>query len=251
MLNDVLDSLADVASPPLRKILYKSLGLTLAALFCAWVALDALSLTLIAVGGGWLGALLQMAIGVGLVLILALLAAPTACAIAGFFCDDVAGIVEAKIDPAGPVGRVAPLAQSLGLALAYAPLALLISLLALVLLFVPGLGLAAWLAANAYVLGRQYFEMCALRVTDIAGARAARREHRLAVFVYGLPIAVFVGVPLLNLATPLFAAALMARLVKKVSREAGACRRSLVALRLFSFPAKRGGPCEARWKVSV
>ena len=217
MLNDIFDSLADVASPPLRRILYKSLALTLAALFCAWVALEALSLSLVVIGGGWLGALLQVAIGLGLVLILALLAAPTACAIAGFFLDDVAAIVEAKIDPARP-GRAAPLMQSLGLALAYAPLALLVGLLALGLLFVPGLGLAAWLAANAYILGRQYFEMCALRFSDVAGARAARREHRLAVFVYGLPIAVFVAVPLLNLATPLFAAALMARLVNRLSR---------------------------------
>jgi CysZ protein len=218
MLSDIFDSLADVASPPLRRILYKSLALTLAALFCAWLALDALAVSLVVLSGGWLATLLHVAIGLGLVLVLALLAAPTVSAIAGFFLDDVAAIVEAKIDPMGRRGRPAPLMESLGLALAYAPLALLISLLAVVLLFVPGLGLAAWLAANAYVLGRQYFEMCALRFSDVAAVRAARREHRLAVFVYGLPVAVFVAVPLLNLATPLFAAALMARLVNKLAK---------------------------------
>ena len=217
MLHDVLDSLNDVASRPLRRILWKSLALTLMVLLLAWFGLDALSLSFLSIGAGWLLALLHIAIGLGLFVALALLAAPTASIVAGFFLDDVAAYVEAKVDPNGAKGRAAPAMQSLRVALAYAPLALLVSLLALVLLFVPGFGLAAWIAANAYLLGREYFELCALRFLDAQGVRAVRRGHRLAVFVYGLPIAAFVAIPLLNLATPLFATALMARLVKRLA----------------------------------
>ncbi len=217
MLQDILDSLADVASTALRRIFLKSVALTLGVLLLAWFGLDALSLSLVTVTAGWLLAALHWAIGLGLFFALALFAAPTVSIVAGFYLDDIAGLIEAKIGPAGRVGRAAPTMQSLVAGLMYAPLALLVSLLAIVLLFVPGFGLAAWIAANAYLLGREYFALCAMRFLDAAGARTLRREHRLAVFVYGLSIAAFVAVPLLNLATPLFATALMVRLVRRLA----------------------------------
>jgi CysZ protein len=47
-----------------------------------------------------------------------------------------------------------------------------------------------------------------------------RRYFGGTVFMAGLIIAGFVAVPILNLATPLFAAALMARLHKRLERQA-------------------------------
>ena len=214
LLQDILDSLADVTSAPLRSIFLKSVALTLGVLLLAWFGLDALSLSLVTVSAAWLLAMLHWAIGLGLFFALALLAAPTVSVVAGFYLDDIAALIEAKT---GRVGRAAPMLQSLVAGLIYAPLALLVSLLAIVLVFVPGFGLAAWIAANAYLLGHEYFGLCAMRFLDAAGARTLRREHRLAVFVYGLPIAAFVAVPLVNLATPLFATALMVRLVRRLA----------------------------------
>jgi len=216
MLSDALDSLNDVVSPPLRRVLVKSLTLTLAILLLAWFALDALSLSMVSIGAGWLLTILHIAIGLGLFLALALLAAPTVSLVAGFFLDEIAAYVEGKIYPGGRQGRAAPALDSVKLTLAFAPIALAVSALALVLLFVPGFGFAAWIAANAYVLGREYFELCALRFNEMAGVQALRRANRLAVFVYGLPIALLVAVPGLNLATPLYATALMTRLVKRL-----------------------------------
>jgi len=216
MLSDALDSVNDVVSPPLRRVLIKSLALTLAILLLAWFGLDALSLSLVSIGAGWLLAVLHVAIGLGLFLVLALLAAPTVSVVAGFFLDEIAAYVEARIYPGGAQGRAAPALDSVKLTLAFAPLALAISALALVLLFVPGFGFAAWIAANAYVLGREYFELCALRFYAMTQVQALRRANRLAVFVYGLPIALFVAVPGLNLATSLYATALMARLVRRL-----------------------------------
>ena len=217
VVTDALDSLNDVVSPPLRRVLAKVLILTLAILVIAWLGLDALSLSMLSIGAGWLLAIAHVAIGLGLVFALALLAAPTVSAIGGFFLDEIAAHVEATLYPAGRQGRAAPLRESLGLALSFAPIALAISVLGLVLLFIPGFGFAAWIAANAYVLGREYFELCALRFADRAGVRALWDANRLAVFVYGLPIALFVAVPGLNLATPLFATAMMVRLVRRLA----------------------------------
>ena len=77
--------------------------------------------------------------------------------------------------------------------------------MSLILLFAPGVGLVAWLAANAYLLGREYFELAAMRFHSAAQARELRRRHAGFVFMYGAMIAVFVAIPLVNLLTPLFA----------------------------------------------
>ena len=92
------------------------------------------------------------------------------------------------------------------------------TLAALVLLFVPGLGLVAWLGANAYLLGREYFELAAMRFRPAAEARAMRQHFAMPVYLAGLFIAGFVAIPILNLFTPLFATALMARLHKRLAK---------------------------------
>ena len=94
---------------------------------------------------------------------------------------------------------------------------LLGNLLALFLLLVPGVNIAAFFLVNAYLLSREFFEFAAMRFRSEAEARALRRKHALTVFLAGLVIAVFLAVPLLNLLTPLFAAAMMVHLYKRLA----------------------------------
>jgi CysZ protein len=49
------------------------------------------------------------------------------------------------------------------------------------------------------------------------GAKAFREENRITVFLGGMVIAGFMAIPLLNLLTPLFAAAMMVHLHKALS----------------------------------
>ena len=159
-----------------------------------------------------------MLLGLGLAAGLVLLAAPTTSLVAGFFLDEIAGIVEREVDPSGVPGRPAPAIDAAAYALRFAALSLVVTLAALALLFVPGFGLLAWIGANAYLLGREYFELAAMRFRPVAEARAMRRHFALPVYLAGLLIAGFVAIPLLNLFTPLFATALMARLHKRLAR---------------------------------
>ena len=86
------------------------------------------------------------------------------------------------------------------------------------LLFVPGFGFVAWIAANAYLLGSEYFELAAMRFHPVGEAREMRRRFAGLVYLAALIIAVFVAIPLLNLFTPLFATALMVRVHKRIAR---------------------------------
>jgi uncharacterized protein involved in cysteine biosynthesis len=58
-----------------------------------------------------------------------------------------------------------------------------------------------------------------MRLRSPAEAKALRRRYAPTVYVGGLFIAAFVSIPLLNLATPIFAMALMVHLHKRVSRK--------------------------------
>jgi len=66
-------------------------------------------------------------------------------------------------------------------------------------------------------LGREYFELAAMRYRGVAEAKALRRENHGTVFVGGMLIAAFVSIPIVNLATPLFGMAFMVHVHKRLS----------------------------------
>lgn len=222
-------ALANLLMPSFRAVFLKTLGLTLLGLVVAWLLLKRLFDTMVlprvdawveglSGGLGWFDALLGIVAGLGLAIALALLIAPVTALVAGLFLDDVAEAVEKADYPHDRPGRALPIMQSLVLSLKFFGVVILGNLFALLLLLVPFVNIAAFFVVNGYLLGREFFEFAAMRFRPEAEARALRREYAPTVFVAGLVIAAFLAVPLLNLLTPLFAAAMMVHLHKAVSR---------------------------------
>ncbi|WP_394888732.1 sulfate transporter family protein [Mesorhizobium sp. AaZ16] len=215
-------------SPEFRTVFVKTLGLTLLVLAALWFGLkelfDWLALPWIDVllpglpdWAGWIGLIAAILAGIGLALAMALLVAPVTAIIAGLFLDDVAAVVEQSDFPADPPGRAMPILPAVVLSLKFFGVVVLGNLLALLLLLVPGVNIGAFFVVNGYLLGREFFEFAAMRFRPEAEAKALRRRHAGTVFLAGLVIAAFLAVPLLNLLTPLFAAAMMVHLHKMVS----------------------------------
>jgi len=98
---------------------------------------------------------------------------------------------------------------------------LAVNFVALILLLVPGVNLIAFYAGNGYLLGREYFELAALRHLPAAEAKRLRKSNRPTVFLSGLIIAGVASVPILNLVTPLFATSFMVRVYKGLAARAG------------------------------
>ena len=94
---------------------------------------------------------------------------------------------------------------------------LAVNFLALLLLLVPGINIAVFFFANAYLLSREYFELAAMRHRPVAEARAFRRRYAVQIFIAGFMIAGLVAIPVVNLITPVFATAFMTRLHKRLS----------------------------------
>lgn len=217
-------------SPAFRGVLWKSLGLTLLALLGLWFGFGALAETALDVWlapvmpdlpawAGWIGTAAMIVAGVGLALALAILIAPVTALIAGIFLDDVAEVVEREDYPHDRPGSPLPALSSLWHAVKFLGVVVVANIVALMLLIVPGVNIAAFFLVNGYLLGREYFEFAAMRHRTVAEAKVLRSRHSSTVFFAGLVIAGFMAIPLVNLLTPLFAAAMMVHLYKSVSRD--------------------------------
>jgi CysZ protein len=96
---------------------------------------------------------------------------------------------------------------------------ILVYLVAVPFLLVGGLGLVIFFLATAYLLGREYFELAAMRHVPVAEAKHLRKTRGGTVFVAGMFIAAFVSIPIVNLAAPLFAMAFMVHMYKRMTHD--------------------------------
>ncbi len=221
ILNAASLALSQLFSPGFRAVLWKSLGLTIAMLIGLWFLIDTgLTAVVLPMVGldSWLATIFAWVFGAGLVVGMGFLIAPVTSIFGGFFIDDIAEEVEQKYYPADPPGRPLPTARAALLSLKFTILVISTNLLALLLLLVPGINLMIFFIANGYLLGREYFQFAALRFLSDRDANRLRHQNRGTVFVAGLVVAGFLSIPLLNLLTPMFAAALMVHIFKKVEQ---------------------------------
>jgi CysZ protein len=212
MIDAAMAALNEMFTPPFRKVLYKTLALTLVLLTLIFAILDKFIVHFIVLPYAWANTILTILTGIGLVVALAFIVAPTSFIVSGLFFDDLAEVVERRMVPPGPIGRAPPIMDTIWLAIKFALVAVLVNVIALLLLLVPGINAVAFFVANAYLFGRGYFELSAFRYLPLASVTRLRQRHALRLFMAGLVISVFVLVPILNLLTPLFATAFMVRI---------------------------------------
>lgn len=218
MLSQASLAFSQLFSPTFRGVFVKAIGLTLAMLAAVWAIVYSTFTQLVTVDAPWMQTLIDVAAGFGLVIGLGFLVAPVTALFAGLFLDEIAAEVERVHYPQDPPGREMPLVPALLSAIRFTALVVLVNLCVLVLLLLPGINIFAFFIANAYLLGREYFELVAFRFHDAEGVRLLREENTARVFLAGLLIALVLAIPLVNLLTPLFATAFMVHVYKDVRR---------------------------------
>lgn len=142
--------------------------------------------------------------------------------VTGFLLERVAGRIEAHHYPGLPPAREQRIAEAVRLAINFALVSISLNLLALPIYFLlPIINVFVFYALNGYLLGREYFELVALRRLDEASARALRRAYQGSIFLSGALIAFLMTVPLVNLAAPVVATAFMVHLFESLRRRVG------------------------------
>jgi len=224
MIDAAVKALVQMFSPPFRWVLLKSSGLALGLIVLFAIALHRLLVWLATAGANWVESMfgvsapapisifvwvLSVAAGIGVIVGSVFLMPAVTALLGSFFVDDIALEVERTHYPTEPVGTPLPLPRAVLQGAKTALLAILIYLIAVPFLLVAGAGAVIFFLASAYLLGREYFELAAMRHQPIAQAKRLRQTHQNTVFLAGILIAAFVSIPIVNLATPLFATALM------------------------------------------
>jgi CysZ protein len=232
MLDAAAQALSQMFSPPFRAVLLKSIGLALILIVIIGIGLHHLLAWVADAGEGFaeqtlgpnahgplavLAFILSIAAGLGILVGSVFLMPAVTALVASFFVDDIALEVERSHYPGEPAGKPLPLLRAAIEGVRTALLAIVVYLVALPFLLFAGFGAFIFFFCTAYILGREYFELAALRYRGVAEARALRKQHSGTVFVAGMFIAAFVSIPVLNLATPLFGMAFMVHLHKRLS----------------------------------
>ena len=230
MLEDAFKAFADLVYPPLRAVLIKSVLLALAVIAVIGIALQRLLSSLAETGATWaeqtsgfaphsawaaLAWIFSIMASLGILTGAVFLMPAVTNVIGSFFVDDVADVIERRDYPADVPGRALPLTTAVIEGIKFGLLSLVVYVVALPFVLFAGFGFLILFVANAYLLGRNFFELAAMRFYSPSEAKLFRRRHASYVFLGGMLIALFVSVPILNLATPVFAMALMVRLHKR------------------------------------
>lgn len=232
MLDAAAKAFFQMFSAPFRRIMLKSIGLALLVLAVLGIALHRTLALLIGNGASWvtgttpavpqwgwdaLAWVLSFAAGLGIVAG-ALFLMPAVSAFVGtFFVDEVADQVESTHYSNEPPGQALAFWRALIQGIKTGLLAIAVYLCCAPLLLFAGLGFIALFLANAYLLGREYFLLAAMRFRSPDEARAVWRLNRSTIFLSGMVIALVVSVPVLNFVTPIFAMAYMVHVHKRLS----------------------------------
>src|SRR5271165_399732 len=232
MIDAAVKALSQILSPPMRSILWRSMGLALVLITVLAIGLQRLLSWLATSGESWAEATLgpgahsplyvlswivSIAAGLGIVLGAIFLMPAITSLVASVFVDEVAEHVEREHYPAERPGMALPFGLAMQEGIKTALLTILVYLIALPFVFMAGVGFIAFFIATAWLLGREYFELAAMRFRPPAQAKAMRKQNAALVFTAGLIIAAFVSIPIVNLATPLFGMAFMVHMHKRLS----------------------------------
>lgn len=216
MLGDITRALDQLGDPRFRAVVLRGIGLTLLALLAlygfvfwgvGWLVGDGIALP-------YLGTLTWsdefLSIG-SVVLMLGLsvfLMVPIATAVQSLFLEEIADAVEDRHYPELGPARSIPLTDAIVDGLRAFVVLIVANLIALVfyLLFAP-FAPVIFYGLNGFLLGREYFQLAAIRRVSRPEARQLWRRHLPQIWAAGVLMALPLTIPVVNLLIPVLGAA--------------------------------------------
>ena len=216
ILSDFLKSIAQFDDPKFRRVLWRGMGLTIALLIAACLLVNfginqllssAWAANLIG-DQSWLGALINIG-GVLFTIALSIwLMVPVTSAIIALFLDEVAQAVEARHYPHLPKQTATKLQDQILVGIRFFGILLLANIGALILsMILPLLAPFVFWATNGYLMGREYFQMAAMRRMPRAQAQELFQRHQGSIWTAGILMAIPMSIPLVGLFIPILGAA--------------------------------------------
>lgn len=209
-------TLTQIGDPRFRRVLFKGIGLTFVLLIAVYTAF---LMFLSWIGAGqtvqellgnvsWVGDLVTFASFFLMIALSVFLMIPVASAITSLFLDEVADAVEDKHYPELPDVPGVSFAEGLKDSVNFLGVLIAANIFALILyVFFPPFSLFIFWGLNGFLLGREYFQMIAMRRVGRSEAKKLRKKHLGVIWLAGTLMAMPLVVPLLNLVIPILGAA--------------------------------------------
>lgn len=208
-------AVAQLSDPRIRRVLWISLGLTILLLILLVVGIGFLMTKTVLFDMWWLDGMVDV-LGTTAAFILAWILFPAAASsIVGLLLEAVAEAVEARhypgLEPAPGISVWETVTTTSRLVL----LMVVLNLAVLPLYLIPVINIFVFYVLNGYLLGREYFEMVALRRLRPEKMLSLRRSRGLQVFIAGVVAAFLLTIPFINFLAPVIATAAMVHLFEK------------------------------------
>ena len=222
MLTDLFKTVGQLDDPRFIKVVVKSVLISVLFFGLLWIAIGFLLTKFEIVQLAWLDRVIDVLGGLLVVALTIALFPGIAVMTVGFFLEDVCAAVETRYYPHLPAPRHQSIAEALAasvrLGLTVLGINLLLLPLYILLVFLPPANLVLYYAVNGHLLGREYFELVALRRMAPKEALRLRRAHRGTVWIVGAAIAFLFTIPMLGLLVPGLGAALMLHVFQRTMR---------------------------------
>ncbi|MCA8952547.1 MAG: EI24 domain-containing protein [Planctomycetes bacterium] len=205
----VSKAFGQLGDPPFLRVIGGSVLLGIVSFAATWVGAGWLLHSLALFGSESLDTLLAW-LGVLATLILTWFLFPmVVIAFVGLFLENIARAVEAKHYPHLAKAPGISFWQGLGATLRFLGVVIAVNVLLLVLLLFPPAYPIGYLLANGYLIGREYFDLVALRRLSPDAARQLRARNTGEMMLLGVGTAFLLTIPVLNLIAPVVATAAM------------------------------------------
>ena len=135
--------------------------------------------------------------------------------IVSFFSEDVALAVETELYPYLPEPRKQGKREIIVVTIKFVAISLVLNIFVIpVYAVLFPVSPFVFYALNGYLMGREYFELAALRRVNPAEAKLLRRAFRGQLFLAGTVIAFMMTIPIVNFIAPVISVAAMVNLVE-------------------------------------
>lgn len=218
MFDALIKGINQLGDQNTRKPLWISIAVALGVFVVLWVVvgniIEHTSVTEIS----WLEGIAD-AVGWLLVLIITLLLFPgVVSAVVALFLDQVATSVETRHYPDLDKAPGQPFAEGISGSVRFLGMMVLLNLLLLPFLLTGPIYAVLYYTVNGYLLGREYFELVAVRRISPDGVKALKKANSRRIWMTGVAVAFLLTIPIVNLLTPVIATSAMVHLFEKWRR---------------------------------
>jgi len=218
-----LKALSQMSDPRFRRILLTGVGVTIALLAGATWGVQLLLPDTVSLPWfgeiSWLSSLLSGFVLISMIGLSVFLMVPVASLFTGLFLEQVADAVEEKHYAHLPAADKVSFSDALIDSLKFFGLLIAVNLLAIVIyLLSTVLAPVIFWIVNGILLGREYFQLVAMRRLGRKGANALRKKHRPTIWLAGFLMAVPLSVPLVNLFIPVLGVAVFTHIFHKLNK---------------------------------